>query len=301
MNKTNELLIVAVFVAIITLIPILFVPQAAEAQYGCAYHSYQRCVGSYLYWYDSCGNQQDVAQYCYNGCYNNYCLYSNYYNYNDYNNCTYHAYKQCLGNSIYWYSSCGVQQDLYSICPSSLICQYGQCANYVQPAYQPIQLNYNPYYKKICSGSSILWQDSLGAVSGLYKNCDDANSCTLDFCSGDICSNILKCDKSTCADNSADYNTYCLPSMPQINTDANTDTPATIDTTTDTTTDAATDLPTEDNDNIDQVTAALSNADTTSVMSNFKSLLSHWYTWVFGGIVLIFLFVIIFKRLSSES
>jgi hypothetical protein len=39
---------------------------------NCTYHSYQQCVGSYLYWYDSCGNQQG-SQYCSNGCSNNYC------------------------------------------------------------------------------------------------------------------------------------------------------------------------------------------------------------------------------------
>jgi len=38
----------------------------------CSNHAYQRCSGSNLYWYDSCGNQQEY-QYCPNGCYNNAC------------------------------------------------------------------------------------------------------------------------------------------------------------------------------------------------------------------------------------
>ena len=47
---------------------------------NCSYHSYQQCNGNYLYWYDSCGNQQD-SQYCPNGCYGNTCQ-----NYNNNNN-----------------------------------------------------------------------------------------------------------------------------------------------------------------------------------------------------------------------
>ena len=40
---------------------------------NCTDHSYQQCSGNYLYWYDSCGNQDDLIQYCSNGCYNNSC------------------------------------------------------------------------------------------------------------------------------------------------------------------------------------------------------------------------------------
>jgi len=183
---------------------------------NCTYHSYERCSGSYLYWYDSCQNQQDIAQYCQNGCYNNSCqnnYNNNYNNYNSYGNCTYHAYKLCLGNNIYWYDSCQKQQDLYYNCTNNgQVCQYGQCTTYIQPI-QPINNypvnTYAAYYKTACSGSSIFWYDSLGVRSGLYKNCVDNNSCTSDTCSGSKCSNILRCDGSTCAVGSGDYNTYC--------------------------------------------------------------------------------------------
>jgi hypothetical protein len=43
---------------------------------NCSYHSYQQCVGNYLYWYDSCGTQQD-SQYCSNGCSGNSCQNNN--------------------------------------------------------------------------------------------------------------------------------------------------------------------------------------------------------------------------------
>lgn len=231
---------------------------------GCAYHSYERCLGNNLYWYDSCGNQQDLAQYCSNGCYGNSCqnynqnYNNNYnnsctgnyqercvgnnldwydscgnyqsfiqlcpngcyngscasngynYNYNNYNNCTNHAYKLCMNNSIYWYDSCNNQQGLYYSCGSGQTCQNGQCAAYViQPLPTPSQNNYVAHYKTACYSSSLYWYDSLGAITGLYKNCSDSNSCTTDACSGNKCSNTLKCDGSTCATGSSDYNAYC--------------------------------------------------------------------------------------------
>lgn len=39
---------------------------------NCSAHSYQQCNGNYLYWYNSCGQQED-SQYCPNGCSGNYC------------------------------------------------------------------------------------------------------------------------------------------------------------------------------------------------------------------------------------
>jgi len=131
-----------------------------------------------------------------------------YYNYN--NNCTYHAYKDCSGGSVYWYDGCQVRQDMYQNCINGQICQNAQCV-YIQPIAQS---NYIAYYKTACYGNSIRWFDSLGAESGLYKSCQDNNACTLDACSTDKCSNTLKCDGSTCATGSADYNKYCLPVQP---------------------------------------------------------------------------------------
>ena len=195
----------------------LIMPGIVQAQYGCTSNYQQRCLGNYLYWYDSCGNQQNIAQYCQNGCYNNSCQNS----YNNYNNCTYHAFKLCVGNSIYWYNSCSIQQDLYSNCASNgQVCQYGQCVAYTQTYNNYNYTNsgtYVVYYRTACYGNSVHWYDSLGVESGLYKNCADNNSCTADACSSGKCSNIIKCDGSTCALGSADYNKYCLPATDNQN------------------------------------------------------------------------------------
>ena len=190
--------------------------------FACTYHAYQQCSGNYLYWYDSCGNQQGVAQYCQNGCYNNYCQgYNNYNNYNyNYNNCTYHAYKLCQGNNIYWYDSCGNTQDLVQTCTgTNIVCKYGQCV-YQQPYVPPV----NPYiahYKTACSAEDIYWYDSTGAKTGLYKTCQDDNSCTLDACALSKCSNTIKCDGSTCAVGTADYTKYCSANNNQNNNNNN--------------------------------------------------------------------------------
>jgi uncharacterized repeat protein (TIGR01451 family) len=40
----------------------------------CTSNSYQQCSGNWLYWYDSCGNQQSGGQYCQNGCSGNQCI-----------------------------------------------------------------------------------------------------------------------------------------------------------------------------------------------------------------------------------
>ena len=210
----NKSITISIFLAMIFVLS-LTAPIAADAQ-SCVYHSYQRCVGNNLYWYDSCGNQQDLAQYCQYGCNNNACQNNNYNNYN-YTNCTYHAFKLCVGNSIYWYDSCSNQQDLYSNCAnSSQVCQYGQCVNnYNYNNYNNNYPNtYQPYYRTGCYGNSIYWYDSLGVASGLYKNCVDNNTCTTDTCYTNKCLNTLKCDGSTCSVGSADYNTYCQAVQP---------------------------------------------------------------------------------------
>ena len=193
------------FFGILAIFVVLFVTLSTGNVFACTSYSYQQCVGNNLYWYNSCGDQQNLAQYCPNGCYNNSCSYNN-----NYNNCTYHAYKLCAGSNIFWYDSCGNQQDLYYNCANGQTCQYGQCIVQIQP-----KNNYIAYYKTQCYNNSIYWYDSLGVASGLYKNCQDANSCTMDTCSASKCSNIVKCDGSACAIGSADYEDYCQTAQPE--------------------------------------------------------------------------------------
>lgn len=127
--------------------------------------------------------------------------------------CNDRAYKNCVGNLSYWYDSCENRQDLYQNCQSyNLFCQFGQCVlNPEKPIVDPVvNPTYIPYSTKACYKGSVYWYDSLGAISGLYQNCIDSNSCTQDSCQNAKCSNVQKCDGSTCKSDSEDYNKYCL-------------------------------------------------------------------------------------------
>ena len=207
------------------------------------------------------------------------------YNYNYYPSCNYHAYRDCAGSAIYWYDSCANRQDLIQDCASfGQACQYGQCVLNYNPAPNPNP--YIAYYRIGCQGDSLRWYDSLGVVSGLYKNCQDANSCTIDSCAGNKCSNILKCDGLTCAVGSADYNSNCLPAQ----ADAVNPNPVNNITQPDSVT---------MNSNPVQVqsAAAVSSAEATS---GFWAFLKRWYLWILALLVLIFLFIVVFRRLSSN-
>jgi len=87
---------------------------------SCTSNYQQRCSGNNLYWYDSCGTQQNLIQYCQNGCSGNVCQSSNY------NNYTYHSSQKCSGNNLYWFDSYGTQQDLAQYCQNGCYNNYCQ-------------------------------------------------------------------------------------------------------------------------------------------------------------------------------
>jgi len=94
-----------------------------------------RCVGNSVYWFDFYGNQQGKYQDCgYNQtCSNNSCVTSTQ------QSCNSHTIKGCVNNSVYWYNSCGTQQELYQSCnATNQTCQDGTCVGtYTPPAYTP--------------------------------------------------------------------------------------------------------------------------------------------------------------------
>jgi uncharacterized integral membrane protein len=206
--------------------------------------------------------------------------------------CTYHAYKLCVGNVVYWFSSCQQQQDIFSVCTNNQVCQYGNCVITPIISTEPNISNYNPFYRTACYNNSIHWFDSLGSESGLYKSCIDKNSCTLDRCTASGCSNILKCDETTCAKETTDYNTYCAPQQP-AETQPTENQP--VETSQNTVT------PTNTNNQIQDAVPVAASAAAVSepVAKGLKTI--KWYVWVVVGIILLFLFVAIFKKFSSEA
>jgi len=76
----------------------------------CTQNYQQRCVGTSMYWYDSCGNQGSYVGTCGNTCTANY-------------------QQRCNGNSMYWYDSCGNQGSYVGSCGNTCTANYQQRCN----------------------------------------------------------------------------------------------------------------------------------------------------------------------------
>jgi hypothetical protein len=116
--------------------------------------------------------------------------------------CAPRASKQCISNIVYWYNSCGVLQSVAQNCNrTNQICQNGQCVNKITQT--------DSHSIKSCYNNNLYWYNAQGMVQDIAQNCNDNNQCTLDGCQTNACTNVLKCDGSTCAINSPDYIKYC--------------------------------------------------------------------------------------------
>ncbi len=130
---------------------------SGTTQYTCISHSYERCVGNAVYWFNSCNAKQGLVTTCSDNqmCQGNACF----------NNATQtpaptaHFTKICSDNSIYWFDSNGVRQEIYQQCIGNQLCQNSQCVITQKNAtVQPtVQTNQN-----IDQGAS----NSTAAVSG---------------------------------------------------------------------------------------------------------------------------------------
>ena len=130
---------------------------------NCILNTERRCVGNNAYWFDSCGNQGNLIEYCANGCSNGTCII---------NNCTPNTERRCVGNNIYWFDSCGNQGNLIQYCADG--CSNGTCINTCTPNYQ-----------QRCSGNNLYWYDSCGNQGGLIQYCANGcsgNSCIINNC-----------------------------------------------------------------------------------------------------------------------
>src|SRR3989344_6004192 len=91
--------------------------------------------------------------------------------------CTANTSKQCAGNSVYWFNSCGAQGSLYQTCTINQTCSNGACINNVN--------NCTPNAYLSCSGNSVYWYDSNDQRQDIYKNCNTTGqSCQNGSCVG---------------------------------------------------------------------------------------------------------------------
>ena len=249
----------------------------------CTSHTNSKCVGNSLYWFNSCGKQEDLYKTCSQNqvCSNDTCV-TNYlqtsYVQTGYN---FHSLNGCFNNKVYWYDSLGNQQDVYQNCMATgQTCQNDQCIGqvsyrqpvssqtYNQPAsFQPVLIK---HYSTSCYNNDVYWQDSRGFVQDIYKSCSDDNQCTQDSCQDAECQNTLKCDGSTCKITSNDYSKYCKDDK----------------------TEAV----------VGQSKGDKPNVTIAAVSKNLPilSFAKKWYVWLIIAAVFVFLFIIIFRNLSAK-
>lgn len=239
-----------------------YTPPSYNIYNSCSPRAFRSCVGNSVYWFDSCNNRQDLYQTCSLNqvCSSGACTAASY---------TYHSLKGCENNIVYWYDSLGYRQDVYQNCPASgQTCQNGQCIGqiyYPQSTYNqsaPAPADYTKNYSIKCYNNNVYWVDSTGKIQDVYKNCSDDNQCTADSCLDGQCFNTLECDGSTCQNDSADYLKYCPAAAKESK---ETSAPAAVSQT-----------------------------------SSFMGFIKRWYIWIIMTGLLVFLFVVIFRRLSSR-
>jgi hypothetical protein len=284
--------------------------------------------------------------------------------------CIFNTTQRCVGKSVFWYDSCGRQQDWVKDC--SYQCQNGQCIK-----KQPV---YTKHFKTNCSDNNLYWYDSNGTINDIYKNCSDNNDCTKDSCLNGQCINEGDCsqpiitpvvpptakidtsifcgigeDFSKNITVNADQTIDCFIVAKNISADSTddvqirTDIPAeiigvseikidgivfagnitsginigsfspnisklitfsgkTISPITQASTKQITEIVNSNNlsssdsvaINFQPTIAETSTATVSANSSPFLDFFKRWYIWIFVAIVLIFLFFVIFRRFSSN-
>lgn len=299
---------------------LIFQPQTTSAS-ACVYNATQRCVGNSVFMYDSCGRQGQWIKDCPYKCVNGQCIekQSTYIN---------HYKKVCHNDNLYWQDSNGVKNDVYSSCSdgdelTKDSCLNGKCVNEIIE-----QNNQNE-----CALSSIdasVFCGNKDGLENLSKNiivsADETVSCLiivknistapLDGVAvrAEIPSEIvnvaeLKVDGASFNGNvTAGINIgSVLPNtsklitftgksimpitqglMKQITAIATSDVFAGIDSVA---------------INFQPTVAGASTAASIASpaeSSSFVKFLKRWYIWILIAIVLIFLFIVIFRRISSN-
>jgi len=153
--------------------------------------------------------------------------------------CTPNSYQRCIGNSNYWYNSCGDQGDYigscgnyctansYQRCVGNTNYWYDSCGNqgsYIGSCGNTCSAN---AYQR-CLGNNLYWYDSCGNLGSLIQYCQ--NGCTNNSCSnynyGYL--NVSKTVRNLTNGNSFATTTYASPSdmlmfMITLQNTANTD------------------------------------------------------------------------------
>lgn len=258
-----------------------------------------------------------------------------------YQNCTYHAYRDCFGSNVYWYSSCGVQQELIQICQASnQICKFGQCVYQpaplpapqpkLAPVPRPVPVptpapaprpepaaNISATFFAKKDSNAVSWDKSVqvGQNSTIYFLVVLKNTSTADI-NNIIVSAVIPQEVALLGNLKIDdvqtqgdiVSGIVIPSLPQnsaksITFDGKTQAFSATGEKQATVNVIVPDSQTQ----FDSLTLNLNPSiqpaeiSKTPVANPFVEFLKKWYLWIIVAAVLIALFVIIFRRLSTES
>ncbi|MFH1610536.1 MAG: hypothetical protein ABIA91_01470, partial [Patescibacteria group bacterium] len=135
--------------------------------------------------------------------------------------CLTHSTKQCSGNSVYWYNSCGVKEDIFQNCTSNQICQNAQCVDIIcstnsqcgsngyigSPFCQGgnVYQNYKTYTCNNPGTANSVCSDS--TAPQIKSNCTSGQTCTNGSCT-DV--NITCSTNSQCGTNGYTGGPFCM-------------------------------------------------------------------------------------------
>lgn len=126
----------------------------------CTSHYEERCEDGDVYWFDSCGEIEEISKTCTSGkvCENAECV------------CVSKQEKKCYDGNVYWYDSCGQREELYQTCGAGTACTDGSCEQCTGTRQQK------------CYGNSIYWYDSCGELETKVEDCQNGKVCSNATC-----------------------------------------------------------------------------------------------------------------------
>lgn len=306
---------------------------------ACTFHAYRDCVSNAVYWFDSCGRQQDFVQACSGGaliCQYGQCVpktvkppapvYIKNYS------------KKCFKGNVYWYDSLGYAQTLYKNCNDGNectkdSCAAAKCANELLCDSTTCQAS-SPDFAKYCASAQPAVQSY--SVAFFAKKDEDAVSLDRAVSLGPNGSvyflAVLKNDSNVKIDNIlvlaniptevAMLGNLKIDNVPEAGDIVSGITIASLPAGVSKTITFEGKTQSFENSGEKQATiianvGAQSKSGSLTITLNpdekgenekpvaggsvFLNFLKRWYLWILAAIVLVFLFVVIFRRLSSNA
>jgi len=130
----------------------------------CRSHWSWLCENNIIYWYDSCGDREDVWTNCEDR--DLICIEED-----TGGECSFaceplHNYRGCYDVSVWWYNSCDEIEELYEYCGIGKTCSNAQCVE-----------NCVSHYSKACYNEDVWWRDSCNDYEEIAEDCEVDEEC----------------------------------------------------------------------------------------------------------------------------